>query len=98
LYHLIAEKERATADDVRDKVIALNYQIRKIGLARWKYDAAKKKLDDWAKEKLLGEFIELPLKIQLHIARAELIDEVMAWHAAKVKLLEAQAQLADPGK
>jgi len=98
LFDLIADKERAAADDARAKAIALDYQAKQVALAKWKHDEVKKKLDEYRKDRLFGELGEYPLLIQWHLARAELVDEVMGWHAAKVKLLEAQGLLADPGK
>jgi hypothetical protein len=96
LFDLIADKERAAADDARAKALALSYQVKRIGLAKWKYDEVQRRYDEWARAKPLGQLGEYPLVIQLHLARAELIDEVMGWHAAKVKLLEAQGLLAEP--
>jgi hypothetical protein len=96
LFDLIADKERAAADDARAKALTLSYQVKRVGLAKWKFDEAKLRYDEWAKAKPFGQLGEYPLVIQLHLARAELIDEVMGWHAAKVKLLEAQGLLAEP--
>jgi hypothetical protein len=96
LFDLIAEKERGAADEVRAKTVTLNFQAKQVALAKWKYTEVKKKYDEYMKDRPFGELGEDPLLIQLHLARAELIDEVMGWHAAKVKLLEAQGLLAGP--
>lgn len=94
LFDLIAEKERGVADDIRSKVILLESQAKQVGIARWKLDDARKKFDEVARGK--GNLVEYPATIQLHALRAELIDAVMGWHAARVKLLEAQGLLAEP--
>jgi hypothetical protein len=96
LFDLIADKERVAADDARAKALTVSYQVKRVGLAKWKYGEVKKKYDEYMKSRPIGELGEYPLVIQLHLARAELIDEVMGWHAAKVKLFEAQGLLADP--
>ncbi len=96
LFDLIAAKERGTADEIRSRANTLKAQTNLVGLAHWKLDEANKKYDDWKKEKQFGQFAEYSLLLQLHVARAELIDQVMGWHAARVKLLEAQGLLGQP--
>jgi hypothetical protein len=98
LFDLIAAKERGAADEIRSFVIGLRAQWSRVGLARWKLDKARKAYDDWAKNKIGGDFAAYPLLIQIHVARAEVIDEVIGWHAARAKLLEAQGLLAEQNK
>ncbi len=91
LYRLIEEKERATADETRAAVAALNEQTRRVGLTRWRAEQQKTKLAD-VKKMAKGPFLEVPAELETLRARSDLIAAVMQWHQAKSKLAIAEGR------
>ncbi len=91
LYTLIADRERAAADETRAAAAMLAAQGKQVALARWRADQATAKLPD---AKKAGPFAELPAVLEARRARADVIAAVMAWHQARVKLAAAQGLLA----
>ena len=98
LADLIAERERAVADEARAAVVSLNAQTRRVQLARdrlvaWtatRADATKKREANQPGADLL----EAQVTLDWLKARAEVVAEVMAWHQARVRLKAAQGWLA----
>jgi hypothetical protein len=98
LADLIASRERDIADETRAAVVALNSQTRRVQLARdrlelWattRAEAIKKR----AANQPGAELAEAQVTLEWFKARAEAINEVMAWHRARVRLKAAQGWLA----
>jgi hypothetical protein len=91
LYTLIADRERAAADETRAAAAMLVAQGKQVALARWRADQANAKLPD---AKKAGPFVELPAILEAQRGRADVIAAVMAWHQARIKLAAAQGLLA----
>lgn len=98
LWELTAERERGVADETRAAVVQANGQLARIALARDRVDAARAKLEDAARQREAklpnADLLEAQAKVDWLTARAELAGEVMAWHAARVKLKAALGWLA----
>jgi hypothetical protein len=98
LADVIAARERAVADETRAAVIGLNAQSRRVGFARERTDVRKAEWDEAKKRTAASlpgaELAEAQAEVEWLKARADLTAEVMAWHAARVKLKAAQGRLA----
>jgi hypothetical protein len=98
LADLIADRERAVADETRAAAIGMNAQLKQVALARERVDGWKAKWDDAAKQreaKIPGaELAEAQARLEWLRARAEVVAEVMGWHQARVRLKAAQGRLA----
>jgi hypothetical protein len=98
LWDLIADRERAVADEARAAAAGLNAQSVRVALARDRADASKSRLDEAIRQrdaKLPGaELLEAQARIDWLKARSELVTEVTAWHQARVRLKAAQGWLA----
>jgi len=88
LFALIGEKERAAADEVRAQVAILREQSNQIGLARWRSEKLKAKLDELKKDDK-GAATIVPAELEWNRARADVIQAVMAWHQARARLTTA---------
>jgi hypothetical protein len=95
---VLADRERAVADEARAAAVALNAQTRRVALTRDRADSLKAKLDDARRQqeaKVAGaDLLAAQAEIEWLKARAEVAAEVMAWHAARVRLKAAVGRLA----
>ena|GEM_PF-2411898 len=91
LWLLIAERERAAADEVRATAILLTEQVRQVGLARWRAEQLQKRADDLRKDK--AAYVALPAIIEASRARGDVLSAVMNWHQSRVRFLAAQGVL-----
>jgi hypothetical protein len=95
---VLADRERAVADETRAAAVGLNAQTRRVALTRDRADSLKAKLDDARKQqaaKVAGaDLLAAHAEIEWLKARAEVAAEVMAWHAARVRLKAAVGRLA----
>jgi hypothetical protein len=98
LYALIADRERAVADEARAAALALNSQRVRVGLARDRMLGWEEKLADAVKKRDANqpgaELLEAQTRLDWLRAKAELAAEVAAWHQARVRLRAAQGWLA----
>ncbi len=91
LFALTAEKEKMTAAEVRAAVVQMASAARRVALAKgrvesWQTQVEKATRDD-------KPFDRLPLELEWYKARAEVVQEVMAWHRWHTKLRAAQGLL-----
>jgi hypothetical protein len=91
LFDLICEKEREAADQVRTACLYRDTAAELVGLARYRSDEAKKKVDA-AKAAKTAAVLEFPLVFEWYKARADVIQAVMNWQQARVKLRAATGQ------
>jgi hypothetical protein len=98
LYALIAERERAVADEARAAALALNSQRVRAALARDRMLGWDEKLAEAVKKRDANqpgaELLEAQVRLEWLKAKAELAAEVAAWHQARVRLRAAQGWLA----
>jgi hypothetical protein len=90
---LLAERERAVADEVRRSVADLHAKARLVALSRERVVSAEKAHADAGHKAELagGSFLEqLTADLDWYKARNQLTVDVMAWHAARAKVREAQ--------
>lgn len=102
---LIADRERAVADETRAALLELDAQVTRIGRARERLASLEEKLADAVKKKAAdqpgAELLEGQARSELLKGRADVAAEVVAWHQARVRLLAAQGVFAwevAPGK
>ena len=91
-FDLIAARERQVADEVRAAGAMLTAGAKQVALARWQVESLTAKVEE---AKSRGPLVELPAKLELLRARAELVAAVYGWHQTRVKWLAAQGTLAD---
>jgi hypothetical protein len=98
LADLIADRERAVAEEARAAAVGMNAQLKKLALARERVDGWKAKWDDAVKQreaKIPGaELAEAQARLEWLRARAEVVAEATGWHQARVRLKAAQGRLA----
>jgi hypothetical protein len=90
---LLAERERAVAEEVRRAVADLNAKSRIVALSRDRVLSAEEHRRDaeQAAERASGSFLEvLKARLDWYKARGQLTTDVMAWHIARAKVREAQ--------
>jgi hypothetical protein len=90
---LLAERERAVAEEVRRAVSDLNAKSRIVALSRDRVLSADDHRRDaeLAAERAGGSFLEvLKARLDWYKARGQLTTDVMAWHIARAKAREAQ--------
>jgi hypothetical protein len=90
---LVAERERAVADEVRRGVADLHAKARLVALSRERVVSAEKAHADAEHKADLagGSFLEqLSANLDWFKARNQLTVDVMAWHTARAKVREAQ--------
>jgi hypothetical protein len=93
---LLAERERAVADDVRRAVADLHAKARLVALSRQRVVLADEHRRDEEQKaaKAGGTFLEVTsARLEWLKARNQLTVDVMAWHTARVKVREAQGVL-----
>lgn len=88
LFALTAEREKLAAAEVRAAIVQMASAARRVALAKgrvegWQAKVEKAKTDD-------KPFDRLPLELEWYKARAEVVQEVMAWHRWHAKLRVAQ--------
>jgi hypothetical protein len=90
---LLAERERAVADEVRRGVADLHAKARLVALSRERVLSADEHRRD-AEQKAAragGSFLEvLSANLDWYKARNQLTVDVMAWHTARARVREAQ--------
>jgi hypothetical protein len=98
LFALVAERERAAADEARAAALAVTAQAGRVALARDRLAGWEEKLADAVKKREANqpgaEFAEPQVRTDWLKARAEVAAEVSAWHQARVRLRAAQGWLA----
>jgi hypothetical protein len=93
LFDLIAAQEKRAAAEVRTAALQMAGAARRIALAKgradsWKTKIEKAKADD-------KPYDRLPLELEWYKARADLVQEVMAWHRWHARFRAAQGTLLD---
>jgi hypothetical protein len=98
---VLADREEAVAAEARAAAVALNAQTRRVALTRDRADSLKAKLDDARKQVAANipgaDLLAAQAEMEWLKARAEVAAEVMAWHAARVRLKAAVGRLAGDG-
>jgi hypothetical protein len=98
LYDWIAVREREVADEARAAALVLNAQTSRAALARDRLLAREEQLAEAVKKREGNqpgaELQEIQSRLDVLKAKAELAEEVAAWHRAHVKLKSAQGWLA----
>jgi hypothetical protein len=98
LAELIADRERAVADETRAAVVSLNAQTRRVQLARDRLDAWAARRAEAVKKREANqpgaELLEAQVTLDWLKAKSEALGEVTAWHQARVRLKAAQGWLA----
>jgi hypothetical protein len=98
LADLIARRERDIADETRAAVVSLNAQTRRVQRARDRLDSWAARRAEAIKKREANqpgaELAEAQVTLEWLKARAEAMNEVMAWHRARVRLKAAQGWLA----
>ncbi|HEY8505582.1 MAG TPA: hypothetical protein VIL46_13440, partial [Gemmataceae bacterium] len=95
---LLAERERAAAADVRQAVRSLNAQARQVALAREKarnWERHKAEVEKRVREGVGSSFELSGAVLRWHEARVGVIEEVVAWEKARVRLRRAQGVFTD---
>jgi outer membrane protein TolC len=90
---LLADRERAVAEEVRRVVADLNAKTRLVTLSRERVVSADEHRRDAEQkaERASGSFVEvLTARLEWYKARGQLTTDVMAWHTARAKAREAQ--------
>jgi outer membrane protein TolC len=90
---LLAERERAVADEVRRAVADLHAKARLVALSRERVQSADEHRRDAEQkaERAGGSFLEvLTARLDWYKARNQLTTDVMGWHTARAKVREAQ--------
>jgi hypothetical protein len=94
---LLADRERAVAEEVRRAVADLHAKGRLVALSRERLRSANQQRED-AKQKANragGSFVDvLAANLDCYKARNQLAVDVMGWHTARVRVREAQGLLA----
>ena len=93
LFDLICEKERDAADQVRLAALAVESTASLVGQIRARAELLHKQYDDLKAKKLGQPAQEFQLLFEWYKARAEVIQAVMNWHQARVKLMAAQGKV-----
>jgi hypothetical protein len=97
LLEVIAERERAIADETRAAVLTANSQKIRATLARDRLLICEEKLGEAEKKRAAGqpgaEFLVPQMQLEVLKTRSELASEVAAWHQARIKVKAAQGWL-----
>jgi len=98
LLDLIADRERAVADETRAALLGMNAQVQRIALARDRVHGWEEKLADAVKKRDANqpgaELLEAQMRTERLRAKAEVVSEVAAWHQARARLKAAQGGFA----
>jgi outer membrane protein TolC len=90
---LLADRERAVAEEVRRSVADLHAKARLVALSRERVLSADERRRDAEQkaERAGGSFLEvLTARLDWYKARNQLTTDVMAWHTARARVREAQ--------
>lgn len=93
LFDLIADREKLAAAEVRTATLQMDGAARRIALAKGRAESWKAKIDSAAKDD--KAFDRLPLELEWYKARADLVQEVMAWHRWHARYRAALGTLLD---
>lgn len=88
LFALTADREKLAAAEVRAAAVQMASAARRVALAKSRVEAWQAKVEKAKKED--KPFDRLPLELEWYRARADVVQEVMAWHRWHVKLRAAQ--------
>lgn len=98
LLDMIAEKERAVADETRAALMAMQSQVQRVARAQERLKVAEEQLAEAVKKREAGQpgadFLEPQARKDRMKAKGEVVAEVTAWHQARVRLKAAQGWLA----
>ena len=92
----LAEREAAVAEEIRQAAANVNYRAKLSALAWAREKSWEEKLRDVESRQKQGlaPFAEvISTKLDMLKARSDVIQEVMAWYIAGVKLKQAQGRL-----
>ncbi len=93
LYDLIAEREKRAAAEVRTSALQMASAARRVALAKARQETWHKKVEKAKTDQ--APYDRLPAEIEWYRARADVVQEVMAWHRWRVKSLAAQGLLLE---
>lgn len=97
LFELTAVREKLAAAEVRTSALQMASTARRVALAKGRADSWREKVEKAAKEEKLYD--RLPMELEWYRARAEVVQEVMAWHRWHAKFRAAQGAILDsPGE
>jgi hypothetical protein len=90
---LLQQRERAIADEARAAALLLPEQTRRVATARQRLQLWDQRLEQALRRREAGqpnaEVYEAQVRWQRLLAEAELIEQVAAWHQARVRLRAA---------
>jgi outer membrane protein TolC len=90
---LLEQRERAIADEARTAALLLPEQTRRVAAARQRLQLWDQRLEQALRRREAGqpnaEVYEAQIRWQRLLAEAELIEQVAAWHQARVRLRAA---------
>lgn len=90
---LLEQRERAVADEARAAALLLPEQTRRVASARQRLQLWDQRLEQAMRRREAGqpnaELYEAQVRWQRLLAEAELIEQVAAWHQARVRLRAA---------
>jgi outer membrane protein TolC len=93
---LLAERERAVAEEVRRAAANLGTKARLAAISRDRVlnaEARRKEVDDQARRGTASYLEVLTANLEWYKARGQLVSDVAAWHTAAVQLRQAQGLL-----
>jgi hypothetical protein len=96
LQQLLAERERAVADEVRRAAANLAIRSRLVALSRERAlnaEARRKEAEDKARSGAVSYLEVLNANLDWYKMRSQLVIDVMAWHTAAVQLRQAMGLL-----
>lgn len=88
LFALTAEREKLAAAEVRAAAVQMASAARRVALAKARVEGWQAKVEKAKRED--KPFDRLPFELEWYKARAEVVQEVMAWHRWHAKLRAAQ--------
>jgi hypothetical protein len=93
LFELIAGREKLAAAESRTAALQMAGAARRIALAKGRAESWRSKIDTATKDE--KPYDRLLLELEWYKARADLVQEVMAWHRWHARFRAAQGTLLD---
>lgn len=93
IFELAAGREKQAAAEVRTAALQMASAARRVALAKGRADSWQKKVEKAAKDE--KPYDRLPLELEWYRARADVVQEVMAWHRWHAKYRAAQGTLLE---